>query len=86
MKNQTYVFKIDGAAVFSEIKKEERNGEMGFLMPDINTEYIFGMLYDNILWASKNAKEWIPAAIIKIGDEIATADHVKKWEFVQNNQ
>lgn len=74
MKN--IIFKIDGAHVMPDIK---RNGEI-YTLPDTNYDYKFGMLHKRMLWASKDAKEWCLAfrvVIDNVGYGIAELDQLE---------
>lgn len=59
MGKQIKVFKICGAVVFADniVDDDTSTIQIGTL----NNEYKYGMLYDGMMWASKDAKEWVLA-------------------------
>lgn len=79
MKN--FIFKIDGAHIMPDIKK---NGET-YTLPDANYDYKFGMWHKHMLWASKDAKKWCLAFRVVIdGIGFGIAD-IEQAEWVPDD-
>ena len=73
MKKQRKVFLIHGAIVFADAIFDDSNENDPIInLESINEEYRYGMLFDGLMWASKNAEDWVLA--LAYGTDAITED------------
>lgn len=76
-KKDSFVFKIDGAIVMTDIKEDTRSGKKGYLIPtEMNRDYAWALIFNNTLWASVDARKWSAAIAVDVGGEKMLAAEV----------
>lgn len=82
MSGNIFVYKIDGAATGADMTIEMKGGHKVYHLPELNPDYKYAIFYDDIIWASKDRKEFVPAICILVGEETYTATDFKGYRFV----
>ena len=66
------IIRIDGACVYPEIQKTGN----GYRFPEHNPSYRYAMIHDDILWASKDGKDYVMAICVNVNGKPANKSDI----------